>query len=1594
MTVARTSTAATGTTSSTDTGLAAGVLGPLEIWDHGARVDLPGGQERALLALLLTAPGRTFSVQAIVTALWGEDPPGRARKTAQSYVSRLRQSLPPGIAEVVVTRSPGYLVDLEPRQVDAERFRLLSTQGRHEQAAGRAEAGLALLREALSLWRGEPYADVDAPFTEPERTELEELRLATIEDRLAAELATGAGPELVSELEGLTARNPWRERLWVQLMTALFRAGRQADALAAYGRARAALRDGLGLEPSPDLRETHRRVLAQDERLLWSGTRAEEALPATLAAVGPTYVGRDRELARLLGDHDRAAAGDVVRTLLTGRHGIGKSRLLAELAGQLQSRGTLVVDGWTTPWPARPGRPRLAVLDDLQRHPATDLAAVADAVADAAPQTLVVGACVLDDAGPEQLRVLTGMFPDQLAVPPLDAHGVEAVVSVYVPAELVPAAVAAAADTEGVPLQVHAAASRYAEQRTAARVDRAAAGMTEPRRELAARREEIATGVLDLHRIRLAREAHAQVGDSTVVCPYKGLAYYDVDDAPYFFGRERLVATLVARLVGARALTVVGASGSGKSSLVRAGLVAAVRSGVLPGSERWHTVVTTPTKPRPEPPVDGTRCLLVVDQLEELFTTLTPGQRNDYAGWLAREAAREGTTVVLAVRSDYYPRAAHWRALAELVGHETVLVGAMSGDELRDAVELPASAGGLRIEPALLAAIVEDVSGRPGALPLLSTALLSLWEHRDGSRLTLLAYRELGGVQSAVARLAESAYARLTPDQQSVARRTLVRLAASGDAGEPVRRRVPLGELTTGDEPDVRTVLDTLAARRLLAISETHAEVTHEALLAEWPRLRQWLSQDEAGRRLKEHLSPAAVEWQARGRDPAELYRGPRLAAALDWQRAHPDDLTDLEHDFLATSRETAASEERGRRRSIRRLRALVAVLVAVVGVALLASLTALDRQREAESASLTADVRALQVDALNEERWDRALLLAAQAHRMQPSPASHAALVQTVQRSPEAVSMVRVEQPLYAVAASHDGALLAAGGRDGTVYVWDRSAGRLVHTLDRVTVGPVQALDFSPVARELLVVGPGAELFTDAGEYARTDLALVDLEDAEPTVRSLEVSAGDVPSATFSADGGTLVSVDTLGRLRYTDAGTGAVIRELDVEPPPPAEVVLSTSPGRRFMTSSNLSAPGRVVVWDVANGRVTTTVDTVRPAVAAVSTDGTAVALGSEDGGVGVIDVATGVRADLPSPLSGRIEALEWSPDGHRLIAATQERTVVVWEARTGNVERILRGQAGALTGLAVSRDDSLVHAASVDGTLLTWDLQGTGGMAAQVPIPVKDPAQAVLSADGSVGAFVEGSGPVQVVDLATGRVAAVERAEPDLVGLVMDRDGRRLAQLGETASDVEGKRGLVVEVSGTTPATPGEEPVSFSLDYAETFAVAFGADGDTLATAADHRVRVWDTRSGGERGPRVYVASDPVESIVVLPDGGTAALGLLSGTIRVVDLTSLTLVASLDAPGSSPAGVGLMAASPDGRWLATDLVGAVAVWDTATWDLTRVWETASEARVSALRFTPDSSAVVVGGDSRVTLHSIEQVPARAATVDVDPARPDEPV
>jgi DNA-binding SARP family transcriptional activator/energy-coupling factor transporter ATP-binding protein EcfA2 len=1025
------------------------VLGPLEVEDAAGPVRLGGRKEQAVLAQLLARVNSAVPADRIAFGLWEDSPPASAARTLQAYVARLRralQSAADGQQDRIVTVANGWTLRADPGEVDALRFESLVRSGRAALDASRFVDAGRTLSEALEMWRGQAYGGFDeVADCRAEAMRLTELRLLAQDERLAALLGAGDADRVAAETEGLLAAEPLRERRWCLLIHALYASGRQADALTAYTRVVDVLREEMGVEPGPELQRLHARVLAHDPRLLTLAGRPVELPPAFLAG-GPLFVGRDRDLAYLAERWSSAVAGCGEVLLLAGNTGVGKSRLVAELARRAAADAGDVVDA--TPddwdpgrslrevlaasralWPAtgatrglarstalvgRSESPRLIVVDAAQRLPPAAAAALAEVHRGLVDRAIMVVVAYRDDEATEGAEVLASLDLPRMHIDRLADAEIAAIARSYRAPRFEIDVGRVVAESVGLPQRAHHLAGRAAALAASRRVSNAAGRARKGYHGMSALRDELTASVRSAQRLRRHAALYAAVEPTPYRAPYKGLAAFDLDDAGVFFGREAVVADLMARLAVEDALVVVGPSGSGKSSFVRAGLLAALRQGGLPGSDQWSIEVVTPGTGWRSPPASGPPRLLVVDQLEELFTVVPAGR----AAELIRELTVEtrSAKVVATLRSDFYPDAVADPDLGPILEKGTALLRQMRPDELRRAITEPVRVLGFEVADDLVDSVLTDVSGQPGALPLLSVALEETFRRRTGRVLERAAYESTGGVAGALARLAEEAYQPLDAAQRTAARRVLLRLSEE-DNGRLVRRRAAIAELCPPGEHSARAAIEVLAARRLVVVGDGTVEVGHEALLSAWERCRTWLADDAAGRQVRTHLTAAASAWQAGGRSDADLYRGARLVAAMDWAAGHGDDATALEREYLESSqaaveRQRRAAEARAAHeaRQSRRLRVLLGAVAVLLVISLAAAGQAIRSAKQAREHATAADAARLGSQALTESRIDLAALLAAQAMAIHPSAETRAELFATLLRHPE---VRRVTSPL-----------------------------------------------------------------------------------------------------------------------------------------------------------------------------------------------------------------------------------------------------------------------------------------------------------------------------------------------------------------------------------------------------------------------------------------------------------------------------------------------------------------------------------------------------------------------------------------------------
>jgi class 3 adenylate cyclase/WD40 repeat protein len=1069
--------------------------------------------------------------------------------------------------------------------------------------------------------------------------------------------------------------------------------------------------------------------------------------------------------------------------------------------------------------------------------------------------------------------------------------------------------------------------------------------------------------------------------------PYRGLLAFESDDRALFFGREAVVAELIGRVAPGRLLAVVGASGSGKSSVLRAGLLAAARAGEVAGID--DAVLLTPgAEPRLAAPDEPTR-LIVVDQFEELFTVCADLDRRER---FIDALLRLRCAVAIGMRADLYGRLSGHAELARAVAGNQVLLGAMTAAELARTVTEPARLVGSKLEPGLVELILRDVAAEPGALPLLSHALRATWERRDGRTLTVDGYRETGGVASALARTADSVVDGLPVEQRPLARSVFLRMTEFGEGSEDSRRRVTVDELVPeGASPDaVRALLGRLADARLVTLDDGAAEVAHEALIRAWPRLRRWLDEDRAGIRAHRQLSDAARVWDAGGREVSDLYRGTRLAGAVEVAQSGRGELNATERSFLDASVAEAERERRAEQRVNRRLRGLLAVgavlLVAAIAgavVSLVARTNARTAASAAESQALTSDADRVGALALTAPTLEQSLLFAVAGVELEDRVETRGNLLTVLQRNPAAVRRLQMSSsPVMAFAASPDGRLLATGDATGVIRFTDlltwRSSGAAVRLPQPVTT---QAMSFSPDGRTLAVgtgEGDRSELHfvAVAARRARRVGAWRGLVRGDRFPKMSLAFAPDgrhvaVGLATFSNTAPTPVAQ----RFLLLDARTGrAAWRRRYPVRRGQWEVHVLFAPSGALITSA---AQGETIVWNARTGRIVRRYPVGgRPAI---SPDGRRLALalnspypGEPSASVGVLDLRSGRRRRLARELpEAWIMSLAFTRDGMRIASAAFDGTYV-WDVASGAiVERFRDEQTNAASGGVVVDHRGLVLVTPGDGGVSAWDPDGARRVGRVFRWGSKEkscnanPCTVVDSA-GTLMATSLGDGTVAVVDLRTKRLVETLPARDGAIaeGLAFLPGGRRLATGGIGASvtiwdlpsrtvvrrlrfsepvwatavspagtlvavqrQASGGRDSHVEVrdlrSGETLYT---HTIRFGLG-----GLSFSGDGRMLVASGCCRggsvVAGWDARSGAQRFHRTI--AQQATTFALAPDARTLAVGTGDGYVMVLDARS----GEQRGPATKVAGsqVEQIAVSPDGQLLAVSPHnGGATLWD----------------------------------------------------------------
>ncbi len=1079
--------------------------------------------------------------------------------------------------------------------------------------------------------------------------------------------------------------------------------------------------------------------------------------------------------------------------------------------------------------------------------------------------------------------------------------------------------------------------------------------------------------------------------------PFMGLQFFDEGDADLFFGRSQVTARLVEMASQQRFLAVIGASGSGKSSVVRAGLAPALQRS-QPGI--WETFILTPTAQplealavrltrgvesvsaavtllddlrrdrrslhlylckRMEQAEKGRNILLVIDQFEELFTMChSEAERQAFIDNLLAAAQAPGSRVhvLITLRADFYDHLAEYSGLRQAVASQQEYLGAMNAAELRQAIEEPAKQGGWEFASGLVELMLHDVGAEedrppePGALPLLSHALLETWNHRRGKVMHLKSYAESGGVHRAIARTAERLYSQeLNPEQQEIARNIFLRLTELGEGTQDTRRRASLQELYPpapyGNPKDVEEVLVKLADARLIITGEGTAEVAHEALIREWPMLREWLAQNRDGLLVLRRLTEAAQEWELLEQDAGSLYRGARLVQAVEWARANPQQLNELEQAFLEASQAAAQHEadereaqrqrelEAARRlaetekeraeaqrlraeeqsRSARGLRRRAMYLVIALCLAAALAGAAAWLGLRAQSSARLATSRELTSAALNNMKVDPQLsaLLVLRALQTEHTFEAESAL-HTVMPELRLLNITPIGKDASHFWWARDAELYAAGTPRGIEVIDFASRKKFVHKSGSKCLGVNPSTDgrwlvtlCAPNLMEVLETETGKVVFTfpDIGVPFRSAFVV------PPTAAQPMLAYANY------ADLSTHVWDVSSGKERFVLKGhlPKSIFMRF------PIACSVHSRDGKRLAT---WASDGLVIVWDLATGQKLLQFDAGSADIfwSDFSPDGTRLVTTGGNGMLKIWDIASHpdepiLLASVPIDTGG--ERLVFSTDGARVAVGGSDGTIRVIDAQSGKIQLVLTGHLSAVQTVAFSRDEKRLYSTSWDYTIREWDL--TPGREALTLLAPRGAFTAIAYSPDGQQVVTGGGGFVTIWDSRSGVMQRSWEA-PGFIkgGIAWSPDGKRIATGGDdnTPRIWEAATGqLLKELSGHAG------PVSM---------VAWSPDSARLVTAGGEGAAiVWDAQSGKNlltlSHPKLDLdAAKGVFGVAYSPDGQKIATGALNGTISIWAAATGKELANVDLN----MGVWGMAFSPDGRRLATGLEdGQLILW-----------------------------------------------------------------
>ena len=1128
--------------------------------------------------------------------------------------------------------------------------------------------------------------------------------------------------------------------------------------------------------------------------------------------------------------------------------------------------------------------------------------------------------------------------------------------------------------------------------------------------------EEEPTAVARL--LDLAANVRREDAPGLGLCPYKGLNYFDEADADLFVGREALTGNLTERVLSLasndtqdepRFLAIVGASGSGKSSLVRAGLVSALRWNKT--STDWYIHVLTPTAhpleslaaaltdsvsgtaslmddmardprslqiftKRKLGSANGTRVLLVIDQFEELFALCrSEEERASFIDTLLTAASEaDGPVIVLiTLRADFYAPCANYPPLREALARSQEYIGAMSNEELRRSIEEPARRGRWELESGLVDLLLHDVGHEPGALPLLSHALYETWQRRRGRTMTLSGYAASGGVRGAIAETAETVFSdQFTHDQKAIARRIFLRLTALGDdagAGD-TRRRATFSELIL--KPDeattTRAVLKALADARLITTGEDAAEVAHEALIREWPTLHSWLEDNREGLRLHRQLTESAQEWLNTEHEPDVLYRGARLVQTREWASTHQEEMNELEKEFLDAS--IAFYEREAQEREAQRQRELEAARKLVESERQRAEV---ERQRAEEQVHNAGQLRSRAVYLVGAlalailaaltagifANRNAANLIHSEAQRL----AAEANNLMLNDSDPNLIALLTIQSLNMQYTPAGDSMLsnLTSLGTPPRVF---RGHTNFIHDVDISPDGKYLATGAIDKTARIWDLATGETIhvfsghtdeveglaFSPDGKYLVTGsadrtLRLWDLASGN-TIQVFSGHTAKTGYVEFSPDGKYIVSASIDSTARIWEVSTGQTVHVLTGHTGWLSRVAFS--PDSKYVLTGSLDNTARL--WQVETGDEIQTFPDHTNGVNSVafSPDGKIVATG-DNHTVRLWNIAGQVIREF-SGHQDWVSGIEFSPDGRLLLTGSGDKTARLWDLATGQTIRLFGGITAVVQDVTFSPDGRLAVTAGDDKVAKVWSLHTfPGGMqfsGHNAPV-----SQASFSSDGKKIVTASQDGNARIWDRTTGQTLITLRGHTDEVrGAVFSRDGTMV---------------LTASADGTArlwSADTGKELRRFEGHSDYVYRAAFSPDEQYIITAGwDDVARVWDIETGESILTYTNQNSGDVNRIAFSPDGKTVATSGADGTARIWDPLTGKDIMVFKGHEDNVTGI---AFSPDGKYLVTSSWdGNVRLWDVTTGTEIRRF-IGHVGYIYGAAFSPDGQYILTSG------------------------------